>query len=173
MRVTEWILDVLKEKETKAVFFVTMPYCKSNPDLVRRMIDEGHAVGNHTNNHPVMPSETIDSMVYEITSLHDYVEQNFNYTMTLFRFPTGEFSARSLAVVQSLGYKSVHWSFAYADWTPTATPQNTESAKANILDSAHNGAIYLLHAVSTTNAYVLSDVIDGLIAKGYVPTLFQ
>ena len=83
-RVTERILDVLKEKNVKAVFFVTMYYCKMNPDLVQRMIDEGHAVGNHTNNHPVMPAQTIDKMVYEVTSLETYVKENFGgYQMTL------------------------------------------------------------------------------------------
>ncbi len=171
-RVTERILDVLKEKNVKAVFFVTMPYVKEQPDLVQRMIDEGHAVGNHTNNHPVMPNCSIDKMVYEITSLHDYVKENFGYEMTLFRFPTGEFSTRALAVVQTLGYKSVHWSFAYYDYD-TTDQMTYEKAYNRVTSSHHSGAIYLLHAVSTTNAAILGDCIDFFQAEGYSLELFQ
>ena len=171
-RVTERILDVLKEKDVKAVFFVTMYYCKMNPDLVQRMISEGHVVGNHSNNHPVMPDISIDKMVYEVMSLHDYVEANFGYKMTLFRPPTGEFSTRSLALVQSLGYKNVHWSFAYVDWETNNQPEPT-SALNKIVGHHHSGAIYLLHAVSTTNAAVLSDAIDQFRSLGYELALFQ
>ena len=172
VRLTERILDVLKEKDAKAVFFVTMYYVKMNPDLVQRMIDEGHAVGNHSNNHPVMPECSIDKMVYEVMSLHDYVEENFGYKMTLFRPPTGGFSTRSLAVVQSLGYKNVHWSFAYVDWETNNQPEPT-SALNRIVGCHHSGAIYLLHAVSATNAAVLGDAIDQFRSLGYELDLFQ
>ena len=172
VRLTGKILDVLKEKNVKAVFFVTMYYCKSNPDLVQRMIDEGHTVGNHTNNHPALPTLSLDKMVTEVMSLHDYVKETFGYTMTLFRPPEGAFSTRTLAVVQSLGYKTVHWSFAYADWDTAKQPDPTQALN-NIVSSAHSGAIYLLHAVSATNAAVLGDAIDGLIAKNYQLELFQ
>ena len=160
------ILDTLKEKNVKAVFFVTMSYVKSNPDLVRRMIDEGHAVGNHSADHHSMPSLTINEMVSQIMKLHDYVEDNFAYKMHLFRPPSGEFSIRSLAVTQSLGYETIHWSFAYGDWD-TANQPEAAAALEKILSSHHNGAIYLLHAVSETNADILSDIIDGLRGKGY------
>ena len=172
VRLTEKILDVLKEKNVKAVFFVTMYYCKQSPDLVQRMIDEGHAVGNHTNNHPALPKLSIDEMVYEVTSMHDYIVEKFGYTPTLFRPPEGAFSTRSLAVVQSLGYKTVHWSFAYADWE-TANQPNHDAALSHIVSSAHSGAIYLLHAVSSTNAAVLGDAIDAFIENGYNLELFQ
>lgn len=170
-RVTEKILDVLKEKDVKAVFFVTMYYVKDQPDLVRRMIDEGHTVGNHSNNHPVMPTLTIDKMVYEVMSLHDYVKEHFGYEMTLFRFPTGEYSARALAVLQSLGYKSVHWSFAYLDYETDNQP-NHKKALERVTSSHHSGAIYLLHAISTTNAAILGDAIDFFQAEGYNLELF-
>ncbi|MBE6947229.1 MAG: polysaccharide deacetylase [Ruminococcaceae bacterium] len=170
--VTQMILDTLKEKNVKAVFFVTMAYVKSEPETVRRMIDEGHAVGNHTNNHPVMPTLSIDKMEQEVMSLHNYVLENFGYKMTLFRPPTGEFSIRSLAVVQNLGYKNVHWSFAHADYTPENQPDVDASLK-NVLNKAHSGAIYLLHAVSVTNATILGDAIDGFQAKGFNLELFQ
>ena len=171
-RVTERILDILKEKNVKAVFFVTMYYVKDQPDLVQRMIDEGHAVGNHSNNHPIMPEQTIDKMIYEVTSLHEYVLEHFSYEMRLFRPPTGAFSVQSLAVVQNLGYKNVHWSFAYADWDPAKQP-DTASALGRVTTSAHSGAIYLLHAVSTTNAAILADAIDYFIAEGYHLELFK
>lgn len=172
VRVTEKILNVLKEKDVKAVFFVTMHYVKTNPDLIQRMIDEGHAVGNHSNNHPVMPECSIDKMVYEVMSLHEYVEENFGYKMTLFRPPTGGFSTRSLALVQSLGYKNVHWSFAYVDWETNNQPEPT-SALERIVGCHHSGAIYLLHAVSATNAAVLGDAIDQFRDLGYDLELFQ
>lgn len=171
-RVTEKILDVLKEKDVKAVFFVTMYYVKDQPDLVQRMIDEGHTVGNHTNNHPVMTTQTIDQMVYEITSLHNYVKEKFGYEMNLFRFPTGEYSTRSLAVVQTLGYKTVHWSFAYVDYDTENQPNPTKALQ-HITNSHHSGAIYLLHAISTTNASVLGDAIDFFRAEGYNLELFS
>jgi len=171
VRQTEKILDVLKEKNVKAVFFVTKWYCVSAEDLVQRMIDEGHIVGNHTSNHPSMPSVSLDKNVEEVMSLHNYVKEKFGYTMTYFRPPSGEFSSRVLALVQSLGYKTVYWSFAYADWD-TTKQMDIDTARSKILDSAHNGAIYLLHAVSTTNATLMGDIIDGLIEKGYTLKLF-
>jgi peptidoglycan-N-acetylmuramic acid deacetylase len=170
-RVTEKILDVLKEKNVKAVFFVTMYYVKDQPDLVQRMISEGHTVGNHSNNHPVMPTLSIDKMVYEIQSLHNYVKEKFGYEMNLFRFPTGEYSTRSLAVVQTLGYKSVHWSFAYVDYDTENQP-DTQKALEKVTGSHHSGAIYLLHAISTTNASILGDAIDFFRAEGYSIELF-
>lgn len=167
VRVTEQILDTLKQKNVKAVFFVTMPYCKSNPDLVRRMIDEGHAVGNHSNHHPSsMAALTIDEMIDEVMSLHDYVKENFGYEMHFFRPPTGAFSVQSLAVVQNLGYESIFWSFAHKDWSPDDQPTE-EQALATIKGRCHGGAIYLLHAVSTTNAAVLDEAIDWFRAEGF------
>ncbi len=171
-RVTERILDVLKEKNVKAVFFVTMPYVKDQPDLVQRMIDEGHAVGNHTNHHPVMPTLTIDEMVSEVMSLHEYVKEHFGYEMHLFRFPTGEYSVRALAVLQHLGYKDVHWSFAYGDYTPSDQP-SLEKGYQTVTERHHSGAIYLLHAVSETNAAILGDAIDFFRAQGYSLELYE
>ena len=86
--------------------------------------------------------------------------------------PTGAFSTRTLAVLQSLGYKTVHWSFAYADWETNNQP-NVTNALNHVLGCAHSGAIYLLHAVSSTNAAILGDAIDGFLAKGYKLELFQ
>lgn len=162
---TAKILDVLKAKQVKAVFFVTRSYCSNkwhdNTALVRRIIDEGHVLANHSVNHPVMPTLTIDKMKSEIMDLHNYIKEKFGYEMTLFRPPTGAFSERSLAVAQSLGYKTVNWSFAYYDYDTGKQPDKTY-AYNHIVKSAHKGAIYLLHGVSETNAAVLGDVIDTL-----------
>ncbi len=171
-RVTERILDVLKEKNTKAVFFVTMHYVKSQPDLVQRMVDEGHVLGNHSNTHPVMPQQTIDRMVDEVMILHNYVKEHFGYSMTLFRPPTGAFSIQSLSLLKSLGYKSVLWSFQYYDYD-TAKQPSYDSALKTVTDRHHNGAIYLLHAVSVTNAAILSEAIDSFVQMGYQVALFQ
>ena len=170
-RVTEKILDVLKEKNVKAVFFVTTDYVLEAPDLVQRMINEGHAVGNHTRKHPVMPAQTIDRMEYEVMSLHDYVLEKYGYKMTLFRPPTGAYSIQSLAVLQNLGYKSVLWSFQHYDYDTEKQPSD-KTAYDTITKNAHNGAIYLLHAISEANANVLGDVIDYLWAEGYSIDLF-
>lgn len=167
------ILDVLKEKDVKAVFFVTMDFVKKEPALVQRMIDEGHAVGNHSNNHPVMPKQTIDKMVYEVMSLHDYVKENFGgYEMTLFRPPTGAFSVQSLSVLRSLGYKTMLWSFQYYDYD-TEDQMSADKALERVTSSHHSGAIYLLHAISKTNADILPDVIDFFRAEGYKLELFS
>lgn len=163
---TDDILDVLKEKGVSAVFFVTMPYVKAEPELIQRMIDEGHIVGNHSVNHPSMPETNPEQCRNEIMELHDYVKENFQYEMTLFRFPMGEFSERDLSIAQQLGYRSVFWSFAYRDWLVDEQP-NPQEALEKIESKCHPGAIYLLHAVSQTNAEILGQMIDDLQAQGY------
>lgn len=167
---TPQILDTLKEKNVKAIFFCTYDYIKSEPDLVKRMIDEGHIVGNHTYRHYNMTEVDTDTARDEVTFLHDYVAEQFGYEMTLFRFPEGEFSEQSLAIVNSLGYKSVFWSFAYADWDVN-NPANPDDAFKKITGSTHDGAILLLHAVSATNANILPRVIDDITKQGYTFTI--
>lgn len=169
---TPQILDVLKEKGVKAVFFVTMDYCQQEPDLVRRMIDEGHAVGNHSVHHKSMPTLTIDQMADEVMILHEYVKERFGYEMHLFRPPMGQYSEQSLAVVQNLGYKTVDWSFAYYDYEPEDQPEQS-AAYDRVVGAAHSGAIYLLHAISETNTAILGDVIDALLGSGYDLKLFD
>ncbi|HCB90999.1 MAG TPA: polysaccharide deacetylase [Ruminococcaceae bacterium] len=163
---TSKILDSLKEKKVPAVFFVTYDYAKRNPGLVQRMINEGHVVGNHSYTHPSMPTLSLSKASGEITKMHEYVKDNFNYTMTLFRPPMGEFSERTLALAQSLGYKSVFWSFAYADWDPKKQI-GADKAYKKIVGGLHGGAIYLLHAVSKDNAAVLGSFIDEAKKQGY------
>lgn len=164
---TAQILDILKEKKCPAVFFVTMPYVKENPDLIKRMIDEGHTVGNHSVNHPSMPTVGLEQAVEEITQLHDYVKEEFQYNMTLFRPPMGEWSEQTLALTKQLGYQSLFWSFAYKDWETDNQPDPTTSLE-KITKAVHPGAIYLLHAVSSTNTAILGDFIDQVRNQGYV-----
>lgn len=163
---TPKILDVLKEKNVKAVFFVTYDFAKSNPELIKRMIDEGHTVGNHTYRHKTMDEIPLETAKEEIQVLHDYIQQNYNYTMTVLRPPKGEFSERTLALTQQMGYKTMLWSFAYADWDPNSQMEEGKALQ-KITSSAHNGAIYLLHAVSKTNTNILGTVIDQLQGQGY------
>lgn len=163
---TASILDTLKETGVKAAFFVTYDYCKSSPELVERMIREGHIVGNHSYSHPSFPKCTDEEVKEEITLLHEYVKDNFNYEMTLFRFPMGEFSEKTLSEVQKSGYTSVFWSFAYKDWNADAQPSSTE-AYNTVTNALHSGGIYLLHAVSKANAESLGDIISYWKQNGY------
>lgn len=163
---TEKILDTLKEKKVSAVFFITGDYAEKNPELVKRMIAEGHTVGNHTMNHYSMPDLTAEEIKDELMQLHDYVKKHFAYEMTLMRPPMGEFSEFSLSQTKALGYKTVMWSFAYKDWLTDEQPDPATS-KQKLIDAAHEGAVYLLHPVSSTNAEILGDVIDAIRAKGF------
>lgn len=163
---TPKILDTLKEKGVKAIFFVTYDFVKDNTDLVERMIDEGHIVGNHTYRHYTMDEVSEEEATQEIVFLDNYLKDNFKYRMTLFRFPKGEFSENTLALANSLGYKSVFWSFAYADWDVN-NPADKQEAFNEITSHTHNGEILLLHAVSQTNAEILGDVIDEIRNQGY------
>ena len=167
---TPAILDTLKEKNVKAIFFVTYDFAKDNPDLIERMIKEGHVVGNHSYHHYSMDELDVPTAKEEVRFLHDYIRQNYNYTMSYFRFPKGEFSEQSLGILRDLGYKSVFWSFAYADWDTSNQPDETQALK-NICDSTHPGEILLLHAVSKTNADILGKVIDEVRFQGYTFTV--
>lgn len=166
---TPQILETLKQKKVKAIFFVTYDFASQNPDLVKRMIDEGHIVGNHSYHHYSMDEVSDDVAKEEVTYLHEYVKDKFNYTMSYFRFPKGEFSERSLQIVKNLNYTSVFWSFAYADWDPDNQTEENQ-AFTHICESTHPGAILLLHAVSKTNADILGKVIDDIQKQGYTFT---
>ena len=131
------------------------------------MISEGHIVGNHSVNHKSMPTLTDEEVKTEIMGLHDDVLSKFGYKMTYFRPPMGEYSESSLAVINSLGYRSVFWSFAYRDWE-TDVIRGKEYAIDNVNKGIHNGCVILLHAVSKDNADGLSEIIDSLREKGYV-----
>ena len=163
---TEKILDTLKEKNASAIFFLTGDYAKKESALVKRMIAEGHTLGNHGMTHASLPTLSDAEAEKEIMSLHDFVMNNYGYQMQYFRPPCGEYSEKALETVQKCGYKTVFWSFAYVDWKTDAQPDPAESLK-KLVNAAHGGEILLLHSVSSTNAEILGDLIDSLRAKGF------
>jgi delta-lactam-biosynthetic de-N-acetylase len=165
---TESILDTLQEKDAKAVFFVTEHYAESEPELVQRIIDEGHVLGNHSSSHPSegLTSLSKEEQENEVMENHNYVLEHFGYSMYLFRYPAGRFNERSLAIVSNCNYKSVFWSFAYVDYDVNSQPDPAQSL-AKLKERLHPGAIYLLHAESETNASILGDLIDYIREQGY------
>lgn len=162
------VLDVLKKKQVSAVFFVTMGYAQKPPKLVRRMINEGHIVGAHSITHPAdgMPNLSIERQLAEMRELHEYVKREYDYEMYLFRYPAGIFSEQSLVLMKTIGYRSVFWSFCYLDWMRDAQADPAEALKL-IMSQLHPGAIYLLHAMSSTNAQIMEAFIDQVRAAGY------
>lgn len=164
---TPQILDVLKKNNVPAAFFVTGDYLEKEPELIKRMVNEGHIVGNHTQNHPSMPGVTsqkeleneiteLDNKFYEITKTH----------MKYIRPPKGEFSERTLAVSKKLGYKTVLWSSAYADWDVNER-KGEDFAFNSVIKYIHNGNIILLHAVSADNANALERIITECKNQGF------
>lgn len=161
------ILDVLKQKNVPAAFFITAPYFKNEKALIKRMIDEGHIVGNHSVHHPSMPElKSVDEIKDEVLTLEQDFYDEFGVRMKFFRAPRGEFSERTLAVTNDLGYTNVFWSFAYKDWEVN-NQKGADYAKKAITGGVHNGCILLLHAVSRDNKDALASVIDTLRGEGY------
>lgn len=164
---TPKILEVLKENDVKATFFITAHYLNTQEDLVKQMIDEGHIVGNHTVNHKSMPELSEEEIKKEVMDLHTAIYEKFGYEMKYIRPPKGEFSEKSIKCTNSLGYKTVMWSFAYEDWNESKQP-NEEKAKEKIISNFHNGEIILLHGNSKTNTNILDSIIKEAKNMGYV-----
>lgn len=162
---TSVILDTLKEKGVTAAFFVTGSYVKQNPELIQRMADEGHIVGNHTVNHPAMSSLDEEGIKKEILGLEEQLKA-FGISDRYVRPPEGAYSEHSLKVTQELGYKTVFWHFAYRDWV-VDDQKGKDFAYEKIVGGAKPGGIMLLHAVSKDNAEALGDAIDTLRAQGW------
>lgn len=163
---TEKILAVLKENDVKATFFITAHYVNTKPELVQKMIDEGHIIGNHTVNHKSMPDLNLETIKKEVMDLHTSIYQKFNYEMKYIRPPKGEYSEKTVCYTNTLGYKTVMWSFAYDDWDENN--QGRESyAKEKILNNVHNGEIILLHGNSKDNTNVLDECIKEIKKMGY------
>lgn len=162
------MLDVLKSNNVKAAFFVTVPYIKSNAALVKRMAAEGNLVCNHSNTHPSMAKITDEKkFAWELKSTEEAYKEATGYEMSkFFRPPMGKYSELSLHYTDKLGYKTIFWSLAYRDWLKDDQP-NPEGAKNLLLKRTHPGGIYLLHAVSKTNAAILDSLIKEWKSKGY------
>ena len=165
---TAAILDILKKHNVKAAFFVVEPYIKGNPELIKRMVNEGHLVCNHSANHPSMAQVTKkEDFKRELQLVEEAFRTVTNKEMPkFFRPPMGNYSEHSLKVTEELGYKTIFWSFAYMDWVPENQPSKA-FAFDKILSRTHNGAIILLHAVSKTNAEILDDIITKWKEEGY------
>ncbi|WEG12287.1 delta-lactam-biosynthetic de-N-acetylase [Pullulanibacillus sp. KACC 23026] len=163
---TAEILDVLKEKHVPAAFFITGHYIESAPDLVKRMVNEGHIVGNHSWGHPDLSKISDEDYKEELTKLADaYTKLTGRHDMIYLRPPQGTFSERSLKLGEEMGYTSVFWSFAYVDWIDHK--KGADYAYKSIMRRIHPGAIILLHTVSKDNADVMPRLIDDLRKQGY------
>jgi len=162
------ILDVLKEHNVPAAFFLVGNYMEKNADLVRRMAQEGHTVGNHTMHHRDM-SKLPDKEAFskELTQLEDlYREVTGKDLPKYYRPPQGVYSEENLKMAQELGYKTVFWSLAYADWDNDNQPSR-EYALEKLLGRTHNGAVVLLHSTSATNAQILDELLTEWENQGY------
>ena len=163
---TPKLLDILKQNNVKAAFFITAHYLNTQSELVQRMIDEGHIVGNHTVNHKSMPDLDDEKIKSEIMELHKSVYEKFGYEMKYIRPPIGEYSERTLEITKSLGYTTTMWSFAYDDWNEQKQGRE-EYGKTKVISNVHNGAIILLHANSVDNSNILDSCIKEIKNMGY------
>ena len=162
------VLDALKEENVTGTFFILDLLLIKELDLVNRMINEGHTVANHTSKHRDVSSiSSKDALQAELSSLERLFKEKTGKDMPkYFRPPEGRFSLQSMKYTNELGYKTIFWSFAYADWDNN-NQMSPEAAKAKIMDNIHNGAILLLHPTSETNARILGDVIRELKEQGF------
>ena len=165
---TAKILDTLKKHEVKAVFFLVGNYIEKNADLVRRMTDEGHTVGNHTMHHYDMSAITDPAaFAKELQDLEKlYQETTGQELPKYYRPPQGVYSEENLRQAKALGYKTVFWSLAYVDWNNDAQPTK-EQAFAKLLPRTHPGAVALLHSTSKTNAAILDELLTKWKEEGY------
>lgn len=163
----EKILDILASENVTGAFFILGNLITKNTDLVRRMANEGHTVCNHTNRHKDMTAISAEELKKELDDLEALYKEYTGYEMAkYYRPPEGRFNESSLKYVSDLGYKTVFWSFAYADWD-NQKQMSADAAKKKILDNVHNGAVILLHPTSATNAEILGDVIRELKSQGF------
>lgn len=158
-------LDTLKKKNVKATFFIALPYAQGSHAQIRRMIDEGHIVGNHTKSHIRLNKASSSVIQSQVKTLENYIYNNFNYRTKYFRYPYGSFSQASQNELIKMGYTSAGWSFAYNDYS--SRQPKPEQALNLIVKNIHPGAIFLLHMDSNTNTAILGDFIDKARAMGY------
>lgn len=165
---TERILDALKKHGVKATFFLVGNYFETQPELVKRMAEEGHTIGNHTYSHPDM------SKIGDIQSFQTELQKNESLYRDilgsempkLYRPPQGKFCEENLKMAQQLGYSTVFWSLAYVDWYTDDQP-TPEQAFSKLLPRIHPGAVVLLHSTSSTNAEILDELLTKWEETGY------
>ena len=165
---TEKILDILKEQQVSAAFFLVGNYIEKNADLVRRMEAEGHIVGNHTMHHKDMSKLTDEAaFAKELQDLEALYQETVGKPMPkYYRPPQGIYSQDNLRMAQKLGYRTVFWSLAYVDWNNDSQPTREQAFK-KLLPRTHPGAVILLHSTSKTNAEILGERIEKWKAEGY------
>ena len=163
----EKVLDALAQAQAPAAFFILKHVVEANGALVERMVREGHTVCNHTANHPDLSQASKERIESELEALNVAYKALIGSDMPkYFRPPEGSFSEQMMQSVYSLGYKTVFWSFAYADWDNNKQPSHDKAMRC-IMDNIHNGAVILLHPTSATNATILPQVLSELKAQGY------
>ncbi len=165
---TEHILDVLKSHNVKAAFFLVGNYLETSPELVKRMVTEGHTVGNHTMTHPDM-SKIADEKSFsaEISGVEELYKKITGQNMKKFyRPPQGKFSTDNLMMAKSLGYKTIFWSLAYVDWYNDDQP-TADEAFSKLIPRIHNGAVVLLHSTSETNSKILDELLTKWEEMGF------
>jgi peptidoglycan-N-acetylmuramic acid deacetylase len=164
---TVQILDVLKEKQVPAVFFVTGHYVKDQPELLKRMASEGHLIGNHSWSHPDMSQISVEKIASELDQVKKAVADiTGQQDMPFMRAPRGIFNARMLATSREQGYTNVFWSIAYKDWD-VKDQKGSQYAYDKVVSQLHPGAVILLHSVSKDNADALGRIIDEARKQGY------
>lgn len=165
---TEKILDVLKKHDVPAAFFLVGNYIEKNADLVRRMVAEGHIVGNHTMHHPDMSKlDTKETFSKELTDLEALYRSITGKEMPkYYRPPKGVYSKENLRYAKELGYRTVFWSLAYVDWNNDSQP-SAETAFSKLIPRIHNGAVVLLHSTSATNAEIMDELLTRWKEMGY------
>ena len=164
---TEQILDVLKKQEVPAAFFLVGDYLERNADLVRRMVKEGHIVGNHTLRHPDMQKLDDAAFEAELRGVEELYTDITGQTLPqYYRPPQGLYSEENLKKAREMGYRTVFWSLAYADWDNNDQP-DPDAAVEKLTRRTHDGAVILLHATSKTNAQILDRLLSRWKDKGY------
>ena len=166
---TEKILDVLKKHNIKATFFLVGNFLETSPELVKRMAEEGHIVGNHTMTHPDMSAiSDMESFKKEIEGVENlYKEVTGKDMLKIYRPPQGKYSEDNLKMAQELGYKTIFWSLAYVDWYNDNQPTK-EQAFDKLIPRIHNGAVVLLHSTSKTNSEILDELLTKWEDMGYI-----
>ena len=162
------ILDALQQHGAPAAFFVVGSFIERHPDLVRRMADEGHLVGNHTWSHPDMSQiASEEAFAEELRKVEEAYEAVTGQALPrYYRPPRGIYSEDNLRLAKKLGYRTVFWSLAYVDWLQDSQP-TAEQAFSKLLGRVHPGAVVLLHSTSATNAAILDELLSRWEAMGY------
>lgn len=165
---TAEILDILKKNKVHAVFFVNYTFAVNHPDLIKTMIEEGHIIGNGSKDYPHegLPSLEESEQLNQILELHEYVLYNYNYCMSLFRFPNGYFNEKLLAIVNNFHYNSVFWSYSYNDYTKLGFEES--DILRSMYKALNSGVIYCLRTDSESDLSILDEFIDGALDSGFV-----